>query len=229
MNRQLEHILSKLSYTIDLVSLDELVNGRGVTAISLAVAREEVEPLRHAILREKESGMVASPTVGDIYQDFYQKTDFNDRDLLEALAKKLEKEISREVYKKSGLTPLVPIDFKSRVIQHYVYNDKTFLYGIPPHYDHRAFVEIVAILLLEGDSLFYTANNKEGVNERFIDANPMDIILMRGYQFGGQEDGRPVHYVKKILKKEGRTTLSFRIYSDNEEHLTTMRKAFSKV
>lgn len=223
------NVIEKLNYTIIGEGIDDFVNGLGVTTLRLTNNKKgEIELLRQAILKEKEINMVASPVIGDVYQDFYQKTYFENEELLEKLAKKIEQEIIREIYEKHNLTPMYPIEFKSRVIQHYAHNDKEFLYGIPPHYDHRAFVEVVVVLLLQGESLFHTALDKQANGEQAIDAQPMDLIVMRGYQFQGK-DSRPVHYVKKIREKEGRTTLSFRVYSDNEEHLASMRKDFSKL
>ncbi len=226
-NKDLITTISSLDYELDKGGIGELIFGSGVTTLRLVgKASLDIEALRLQILNEKSSGMTLSPTVGDIYQDFYQKVSFKNQELLNAFTLKIADIIKTKLYEANNVQSNVPIVFDSVIIQHYPHSTSDHLYAIPPHYDHKGFVELVIILLLEGESLFYTAKDKEGKEERVIDANPMDIIVMRGYQFQGKDE-RPVHYVKKITSLSGRTSLSFRIYSKNEEHLASIRKAFS--
>lgn len=227
MSTNYSKIIESLSYTVTKEGVEELVNGLGAACLSLSNREDEdIKKLLTAILEEKKYDMVASPIVGDIYQDFYQKVQFKNKELFDDLAVKIGDIIIDTIYKPFKLGPTVPLVFDSVIIQHYAHTNATHVYGIPPHYDHKGFVELVVVLLLEGESLFHVAKDKECTGEVLISAMPMDLIVMRGYGFNG-EDSRPVHYVKKIQEKTGRTSLSFRIYSKNEEHLNTIRKAFS--
>ena len=224
-----QHIptISSLEYQLEDGGIESLVSGCGVTTLRFCGGiSKEVEALRQEILNEKRSGMVSSPTVGDVYQDFHQKVSFDNEELLNTLAQKISSIVQKTIYHAGGLRPHVPLVFDSVIIQHYSYSTSNHLYAIPPHYDHKGFVELVVVLLLEGESLFHTAKDKDCTAEKEIKANEMDLIVMRGFEFQGKDE-RPVHYVKKIKSQTGRTSLSFRIYSKNEEHLNTIRKAFS--
>lgn len=229
MNKDVLRIINTLAYECKDTDVRDLLNpDLGVTVLKpkVEVAMKDLCVLQSAILNEKNHDMRLSPNVGDIYQDFYQKVDFRDRRLIDALAERMGEIITDEVYKRWQLTPSVPIMFDSAIIQYYALSKMRHPYAIPPHYDHKGFVEIVAIVLVEGEPLFFTAKDKFGNAETEVDAKPMDIILMRGYGFNGR-DSRPIHYVKKIRERRGRTSLTFRIYSKNKEHLETIRKAFS--
>lgn len=221
-------LINKLTYMCTQKNISELLSESiGVTVLSCSntLTGKESSELRDIFLSEKSVGMVMSPDVGDVYQDFYQKQTFMNKECIEILAHHIEKIIRKEVYEKNTIVPAVPINFSSIILQHYPFINSLRPFAISPHVDHKGFVELVVILLIEGDSLFYTADDKTCKNEQLHIAKPFDLIVMRGYQFNGIEK-RPVHYVKKIKEGSKRTTLSFRILSNNKEHLRTLKETF---
>lgn len=218
--------IDNLDYGITQEGVHELLHGKGAAKMSLLVPLIKARPLQEALQQERKVDMLPSPTIGIVYQDFTQKMDFQDVALIEKLENKLRKTLLEKLYVSYGLQPVRILLFDSIILQHYplVASKKSF--AIPPHQDHKAFVELIVILLVEGGSYFYIAEDKHQKKEVYINAKPMDLIVMRGYDFAGKGDMRPVHYVKKIQGRGGRTSLTIRMLSKNKEHLATLEQAF---
>lgn len=79
--------------------------------------------------------------------------------------------------------------------------------GISPHRDGKSFVNIIAVLVLEGHGRFAFCDDREGRGARGIRNEPGDLILMRGIGFDGN-DIQPFHLVGSITSK--RTTFAMR-------------------
>lgn len=219
-------LLDSLEYSIGESGIHELFHGKGAAKASLITPFPKVKALQKMLLEEKNAGMLPSPTIGDIYQDFSQKLSFKEKKLIDDLKERLASIVLEQVYKRYGFQSAERLTFDSVIMQHYPLTEAVKPFAIPPHQDHRGFVEIVAILLIEGGSYFYVADDRHQKGELYINAKPMDLILMRGYNFAGRGDVRPVHYVKKVKSASGRTSLTFRVLSKDKEHLATLQKTF---
>jgi hypothetical protein len=69
--------------------------------------------------------------------------------------------------------------------------------GITPHRDHITYVNLVALVVLEGEGRFRVARDRSGAEARAIDGSPGRVILMRAPGFQGS-DVRPFHFVNEI-------------------------------
>lgn len=96
-----------------------------------------------------------------------------------------------------------PLRFTDLVVQQY----PPGTIGISPHHDGKSFVNIIAVLVLEGQGRFAFCNDREGNGARNISNEPGDLILMRGVGFDGS-DFQPFHFVDSITSK--RTTFAMR-------------------
>jgi hypothetical protein len=128
---------------------------------------------------------------------------------------------------KFSFIPVNGLSFEPPNLQKYEYVETDGQFAIPPHVDYKACVEVIAILLLDGNSQFYIVEDRECNGERYIDALPLDIILMRGYGFQGIET-RPIHYIKKIQKGKVRVSLGFRMLGKNQEDIIKMEQALHR-
>lgn len=213
LNQTLSNYIDSLSYQSDENAKSELLS-LGVTVLHLVDKRESLEQLKKKLLTECDNDMERAPTIKDIHQNFSQKRTFRNMELVTMLKEKIEKEILREVYEKFSFVPVDGLSFELPNLQRYEYIETDSHFAIPPHVDYKACVEVIAVLLLEGDSQFYVAEDRECNGERYVNAMPLDIILMRGYGFQGI-DNRPVHYIKKI--QEGESENLFRVPDAREE------------
>lgn len=196
----------------------------GVTVIRLVSDRGDAEEVRQLLLDECRHDMEQAPVIKSVHQNFSQKRVSKQNEQVTAFKEKLETLILNELYEKHGFIPTSGLHFESPNLQKYEYTETNSLFAIPPHVDYKACVEVIAILLLEGPSLFYIAEDRECKGEKGVEASVMDIILMRGYMFQGIEK-RPIHYVKKIPKGVRRVTLGFRMMGDNQTDINNMEKA----
>lgn len=81
------------------------------------------------------------------------------------------------------------------------------LVGISSHRDGKSFINIVAVLVLEGDARFCVCSDRYGNNACEIENPPGSLLLMRAPGFLG-EDVQPFHFVDHV--RSTRTTLAFR-------------------
>lgn len=223
LNTILSNQVDSLSYCSDENAMSDLLSF-GVTVLHLKGDRKSFEQLRTELLAECDYDMERAPVIKDIHQNFSQKRIFKNIELIIKLKEKIEEEILQEVYEKFSFVPSGGLTFELPNLQKYEYIDTDSAFAIPPHVDYKACVEVIAVLLLEGDSQFYVAEDRECNGERYVDAKPLDIILMRGYGFQGIEK-RPVHYIKKIQEGKVRTSLGFRMLGTNQEDIMKMERA----
>lgn len=79
--------------------------------------------------------------------------------------------------------------------------------GISAHRDGKSFINLVAVIVLEGRSRFCFCDNRAGLNTRPIHNEAGSLILMRAVGFLGK-DIQPFHFVDQIT--EQRTTFALR-------------------
>lgn len=96
-----------------------------------------------------------------------------------------------------------PLQFNELVVQRYAPGPL----GITPHKDLLRCINVIVILVLEGQAEFCLCDDREGNNPRALKNEPGDLLLMRGAHFGGQTI-RPFHTVKNIRSQ--RTTYGLR-------------------
>ena len=95
------------------------------------------------------------------------------------------------------------IEFSELVAQRY----EPCAVGVGVHRDHKEFINVVGLLVIEGEGEFYTCDDRQGTNPQWIRNSPGDLILMRGAGLFGHPYG-PFHTVKNITKR--RITLGLR-------------------
>lgn len=87
--------------------------------------------------------------------------------------------------------------------------------GISPHLDGETRINIIAILVLEGEGRFCLCDDEQGTNCRAVHSQPLDLILMRGPGFmGGGDDIQPYHFLDRIIVR--RTTFALRHRADRQ-------------
>ncbi len=242
-------IFSNFKYKITEQNVRELLDVNiGVTTLkinqeedeelkNIENARDKISHILKIIKRESRIGMTSSPTIGAIYQNFFQKTNFINKNFFEDLKNHIEYNLNCELEKynldkvkfdnvilqdygnhkkeNNNLNKIIPLENKLKKEQGYE-NKNEDKFSIPPHQDQKGFVGLVAVMLIEGDSKFYIAKDRECNGEKYIQASPGDIILMRGYDFMNIKQ-RPIHYIKKLEEGESRISLGFRQYTKNPE------------
>ncbi len=72
--------------------------------------------------------------------------------------------------------------------------------GITPHMDGKSVVNLICVIVLEGESKFALCEDRQGSNPKYLDTMPGNIIFMRapGYRGSGH---RPFHFVSEITTK----------------------------
>ena len=123
--------------------------------------------------------------------------------------------LTKDLVRQAGLSQK---SISSVGIHRYCEDDKP---GIDPHRDISS-VQLVAVLVLEGHSPFYTADDYElTINKQTFDIEPRSLILMRGprntlernltkqnQEYDPMKDPRPIHCLGPIKKE--RIALLFR-------------------
>ena len=96
-----------------------------------------------------------------------------------------------------------PLTFNTLVVQHYAPGS----IGITPHRDGLSRINLVCVIVLEGNARFALCDDREGTNPRDIHAPPGHVILMRapGYR---SSDLQPFHFITDI--RERRTIFGLR-------------------
>ena len=96
-----------------------------------------------------------------------------------------------------------PLCFNEMVAQRYLVGTA----GIGPHRDESFYINVVAIIVLEGEGRFCICENNDGGGATPIPNSPGSLLLMRGYGFCGSQQ-RPIHFVDRIETQ--RTTVGLR-------------------
>jgi hypothetical protein len=119
------------------------------------------------------------------------------------IAQELEDRLSRELQESGGF----PFSSKRLRFNHVV--GQRYLPGqqFGTHQDHQSFIDLVAIMVLEGRDELYLCDDKYGTNARKVESGPGDLLLMPAPGFYGSRL-RPWHFVAEIRTR--RTTLGFR-------------------
>jgi len=214
----IKEICKNFIYYMDKNNLEDLMDiDIGVTVLS---PKGDVANLLYEIKKEIILDMNLSECVGEVYQDFKQKSKFVNYILFDTLRERLEENMNNlfELENK--------IKFDCVILQEYEYIENENKYAMPPHRDQKGFVNLVIVLLVEGESNFYIAKDKSGLDEKYIDAKVGDLIVMRGYDFMNIKE-RPIHYVGKIQKGKRRVTLGFRQFTKDEKDLENIKNVFN--
>lgn len=85
--------------------------------------------------------------------------------------------------------------------------------GISPHLDPIKSINLVVVVVLEGQGSLCRCKNRQGENSIEIDTKEGNVILMRANGFKPNSD-RPFHYITNIVRD--RYTIVFRQYPLNE-------------
>lgn len=142
----------------------------------------------------------ARPVVGvgetAVHQDFDLATAFPGPRGLKALARALDRHISRALASMNR-NPL-PDGFavNDLIVQRYAVGSA----GITPHRDHIRYTGLVAIVVLSGAGRFFVSQDRAGRDAREIPAPPGHLLLMRAPGFNGRND-RPFHAVRDITEE----------------------------
>ena len=99
-----------------------------------------------------------------------------------------------------------PLCFNDLSLQKYPVSNPNRQYAISPHVDHKNCINLVAVIVLKGSASFCVCKDRSGAEPLEIPARPGDLILMRGFGFGGQD--RPFHFVGPV--SEERLTFGLR-------------------
>ncbi len=69
--------------------------------------------------------------------------------------------------------------------------------GITPHIDGKSRLNLVSVIVLEGQGKFFICQDRSGKDAVQLDGSPGNLILMRANGFMGYEN-TPFHFVKDI-------------------------------
>lgn len=89
--------------------------------------------------------------------------------------------------------PCARVTFNEAVIQAY----RPCRCGISPHRDHIRYINLIAILVIDGEGDFFVCADRAGNGARRIPARPGDLLLMRGPGFDGSRY-RPFHMLGEV-------------------------------
>jgi hypothetical protein len=89
--------------------------------------------------------------------------------------------------------PCPPVRFNEAVIQYY----RPCACGISPHRDHVRYINVIGILIVDGEGDFYVCADRAGNGARRIPAGPGDFLLMRGPDFD-ESRYRPFHMLGAV-------------------------------
>ena len=162
---------------------------------------------RHSMLVELETQYleVQPERIGkhQVKQSFSATATFNSDSLFTEVADNLSGALEHW-FIEDGVSPFVtPLAFTDLVVQRYPKGDT----GISPHRDGKSFINLIAVLVLEGEGSFRFCEDRSGTNPRLIRNEPGDLIVMRGVGFCGTAH-QPFHFVDNIRTR--RTTFGMR-------------------
>ena len=138
-----------------------------------------------------------------VSQSFSASTDFPVDSIFVELARIAGERISRWFCESRQNIFVLPLNFTDLVIQSYPQGNG----GIGVHRDGKSFINLIAVLVIEGEGNFSFCDDRDGSNPRHIQNEPGDLILMRGVGFCGS-DHQPFHFVDGIRSQ--RTTFGMR-------------------
>jgi hypothetical protein len=87
--------------------------------------------------------------------------------------------------------------------------------GVTVHKDLKRYRLLIAVFTAKGTATFTVCQNRAGDAEAVWEAGPGSLVLLRGPDFGGVDDGRPLHAVGGPSHGE-RISVSFRMNSRQE-------------
>lgn len=119
-----------------------------------------------------------------------------------------------------------PLKFTDLALQEYSESMEECKYGISPHSDQSGFINLVVVLLLRGPAVFYICKDREGFDAKEIQAEPGNLIIMRGGGFAGGTLSRPIHFVGPIDKR-GRLSFGLRQVTSDEDAAKRLREYFN--
>ena len=152
-----------------------------------------------------------STTITEVKQNFSCCNEFELGSLWKDVAFTIGAQLMSE-YSRTGQSSMIdgPLFFTDLSLQKYPATDPSVRFGISPHRDQSAFINLVAILLISGPSSFCVCSDKSGRGASDVMARPGDLILMRGGGYGGGKLSRPYHFVGPIYDPYGRLTFGMR-------------------
>ncbi len=217
------------SFTIpfNAQNISELLDpNRGVTTTSI---REMTPTLLGDLCRQAATLMYepAKHVVTQVEQNFFGCSEFAEASIWRHMANQLADGLEH-AFRRHGkldlLTP--PLRFTDMALQEYpeTVGDKKF--GIGPHRDQSAFINLVVVLLLRGPSAFFICKDKSMADSVEIPAKPGELIIMRGGGFAGGSLSRPCHYVGPIDTR-GRLSFGMRQVPNDPAAAEQIRKLFS--
>lgn len=200
---------------------------RGITTTSISEMTSELL----AELNQQAAELDYDPAknvVTKVEQNFRACGEFPDdsvwRQMATQFADGLEHSFRR--HNKLELLPERPLNFTDLAVQHYPQTTGDQKHGIGIHTDHKDFVNLVVVLLLHGAANFYICQDRQGNGSVEIQAEPGQLMIMRGGGFASGGLSRPLHYVGPIDKR-GRTSFGLRQLSSDPEAAARLRKLFS--
>jgi alkylated DNA repair dioxygenase AlkB len=152
-------------------------------------ARKQLLDELHAMSQE-EAPAVVGPY--DVRQKYNFSTTFAKQSLYVGVAKVLQEHLNA-IFKNHPKKLLSkPLEFNDLAAHRYPPGG-----GISPHRDGLKYLNIIAVLVLEGEGRFCLCDDRDGTNPREIGNAPGDLLLMRASGFNKQ-DVQPFHFVDQI-------------------------------
>ncbi len=167
---------------------------------------EELEQIRHEIASYKLTEAVKKKGLGKVYQNFLEaKIYFDQSPLIENTARRLE-EYLIHLFKQHPVDhAFIPdLCFNEARIQQYLPVGE---FGIGPHKDGSRYRNVIAGLLVEGESCFYTCDDNKAANPELIPAEPGWCTILGAPGLFGLKSRR-YHFVGVV--KKTRTVIGFR-------------------
>lgn len=199
---------------------------QGVTVVRAEDMEESLSELRKDAARYEYFHAIGH-TKTNVTQNFSSCGEFGAGSIWRSLAIDIGLCLSRE-FARSGQSKMFesPLHFTDIALQKYPQTPEGVRYGISPHRDQSAFVNLVAVLLISGPSAFFVCKDKAGAGASDVMARPGDLILMRGGGYG-QGLPRPYHFIGKIDDPRERLSFGMRQISSDPAKAAELRNMFS--
>jgi hypothetical protein len=139
----------------------------------------------------------------NVKQAFSTIASFDDNSLFIRVKNELQKFLERKFQTSTPYPFQDNLRFSETIVQRYPPSP----IGISPHRDGKSYVNLIAIIVLEGKGRFCFCDDREGLNTRPVRNDAGDLILMRAVGFLGA-DIQPFHFVDQIT--EQRTSFTMR-------------------
>ncbi|MES3004836.1 MAG: hypothetical protein V4690_01835 [Patescibacteria group bacterium] len=221
-----DDIPKRLSLSFNATNLNDLLDPEvGATVVPICRGRRTILQKARSLTKDVDFRPVMSQTPTGVAQNFQTFSGFENGDYWTRLACYISNKLGDEFEKHNSGS----LFFNSRLfftdlsLQKYGQSKKSDEFGISPHRDQSAFVNLVVILLISGPSSFFICQDKQGNERREILAKPGDLILMRGGDFRCNLT-RPYHFVGKVKDPNGRVSFSMRQVTDNPEEALKLRR-----